>query len=130
MVASIYTTVVVAVERYYAVTRPISAFVDDSGGKWEKVLVFIIPVLIFSIIFNLPTFFEFRVETMSTPPATCIDPVKEINIRMVNKSGKSKRIEFFYYTQNLDVLNLEVFHNHILFSRRSFGHFTKYEQIS
>ena len=129
MVASIYTTVVVAVERYYAVTRPISAFVDDSGGKWKKVLVFIIPVLIFSIIFNLPTFFEFRVETMSTPPATCIDPVKEINISMVNKSGESKRIDFSIIHKN-DVLNLELFHNHILFSRRSFGHFTKYEQTS
>ena len=90
MVASIYTTVVVAVERYYAVTRPISAFVDDSGGKWKKVLVFIIPVLIFSIIFNLPTFFEFRVETMIAPPATCIIPVKEINVSMVNTSGKWK----------------------------------------
>ena len=39
MVASIYTTVVVAVERYHAVTRPLSAFVDDGGGKWKKVLV-------------------------------------------------------------------------------------------
>ena len=36
MVASIYTTVIVAIERYYAVTRPISAFVDDGGGKWKK----------------------------------------------------------------------------------------------
>ena len=71
MVASIYTTVVVAMERYYAVTRPISAFVDDGGGKWKKVLIFVIPVLIFSIIFNIPTFFEFRVQMTSQPPETC-----------------------------------------------------------
>ena len=71
MVASIYTTVVVAVERYHAVTRPLSAFVDDSGGKWKKVLVFIVPVLLFSFVFNIPTFFEFRVETKDTPPGHC-----------------------------------------------------------
>ena len=71
MVASIYTTVVVAVERYYAVTRPISAFVDDGHGKWKKVLVFVTPVLVFSILFNIPTFFEFRVETINFLPETC-----------------------------------------------------------
>ena len=71
MVASIYTTVVVAIERYYAVTRPISAFVDDGHGKWKKVIVFIAPVLVFSVIFNIPTFFEFRVEIIDTPPPNC-----------------------------------------------------------
>ena len=78
MVASIYTTVVVALERYYAVTRPISAFVDDGGGKWRKVLAFIIPVLVFSIIFNIPTFFEFRVETINTPPGMCATSQNEL----------------------------------------------------
>ena len=62
---------VVAVERYHAVTRPLSAFVDDSGGKWKKVLVFIVPVLLFSFVFNIPTFFEFVVETKDTPPGHC-----------------------------------------------------------
>ena len=61
MVASIYITVVVAVERYLAVSRPISAFVDDGHGKWKKVLAFAVPVLLFSVIFNIPTFFEFYV---------------------------------------------------------------------
>jgi hypothetical protein len=61
----------VAIERYYAVTRPISAFVDDGHGKWKKVIAFIAPVLVFSVIFNIPTFFEFRVEIINTPPASC-----------------------------------------------------------
>ena len=78
MVASIYATVVVAVERYLAVTRPISAFVDDGHGKWKKVLQFIVPVLVFSIIFNIPTFFEFCVETINVPPPSCANTDMEM----------------------------------------------------
>ena len=88
MVASIYTTVVVAVERYYAVTRPISAFVDDGGGKWKKVLVFFTPVLIFSIIFNIPTFFEFRVQMTSMPPETCVSSDELSSQNMFNAIGR------------------------------------------
>lgn len=77
MVASIYTTVVVAVERYYAVTSPISAFVDDGHAKWKKVLAFIAPVLVFSVIFNIPTFFEFRVETINMPQPSCANTQEE-----------------------------------------------------
>ena len=88
MVASIYTTVIVAIERYYAVTRPISAFVDDGGGKWKKVLIFIIPVLIISIVFNIPTFFEFRVQTTSMPPETCVSHANVENQSLFDVEGR------------------------------------------
>jgi hypothetical protein len=72
MVASIYLTVVVAVERYLAVSRPVSVFMGDAEGRrWGKVFNFVMPVVIFSVLFNLPTFFEFSVIDR---PATEIAP--------------------------------------------------------
>ena len=59
MMASIYATVIVAFERYFAVSRPISAFVNDGNGSWKKVLTYITPMVIFTILFNMPKFFEF-----------------------------------------------------------------------
>ena len=69
MVASIYTTVVVALERYTAVSKPFDAYalsasafssVDDERRiLFRRVLA---PVLAFSMAFNLPTFFEFYVD--------------------------------------------------------------------
>ena len=62
MLASIYTTMVVALERYFAVSKPISAFMDDgSGQKWWRVLSYIAPVFLFAVVFNLPTYFEIYV---------------------------------------------------------------------
>ncbi len=68
MVASIYTTVVVALERYIAVSRPIDTFVVGGGGEsdgtaaaWRKVLLYVGPAIAFSVGFNIPTFFEFCV---------------------------------------------------------------------
>lgn len=62
MVASIYITIVVAAERYFAVTRPISAYVEDTHRGWKRVAAFVVPVLVFAILFNIPTFFEFHLE--------------------------------------------------------------------
>ncbi len=61
MVCSIYLTVIIAVERYLAVSRPLSSFVEDGNRRWRKVFVFVFPVVAFSILFNLPTFFEFYI---------------------------------------------------------------------
>ena len=69
MVASIYMTVVIALERYIAVSRPISAYVGGGGGgdsgetmaAWLKVLKYAGPVLLFSVAINISTFFEFFV---------------------------------------------------------------------
>ena len=63
MLASIYITVVLALERYFAVSKPISTFVNCQGRVGKKVLIYTVPVLLFSIIFNLPKFFEFYIKT-------------------------------------------------------------------
>ncbi len=65
MVASIYLIIVVALERYIAVSKPLTSFVgDQEGHRWRKVFNYVIPVTIFSVLFNLPTFFEFYIETV------------------------------------------------------------------
>ena len=56
-----YITVVLALERYRAVWRPIEYHntVNSSPNPWRRVtLEYIIPVVLGSIVFNLPKFFE------------------------------------------------------------------------
>ncbi len=66
MVASIYLTVVIAMERYRAVSKPLTSFIGDAeGGRWRRVFAYVGPVLVFSVMFNLPTFFEFYAEDVS-----------------------------------------------------------------
>ena len=62
MMASIYATIVVALGRYLAVAKPISTMVQSGKGKWKTVLIYLVPVLIFSVLFKLPIFFEFYTE--------------------------------------------------------------------
>ena len=63
MCCSTYITVVLALERYRAVWRPIEYHnnVNSSPHPWRRVFKsYIVPVVIFSILFNLPKFFETR----------------------------------------------------------------------
>ena len=59
MMASIYTTIVVAFGRYLAVSKPITTMVNNVQGGWKAVIKYVLPVIVFSIIFKLPIFFEF-----------------------------------------------------------------------
>ena len=57
-----YTTVVLAFNRYSAVSQPLHVYVNTATGITKRVLINIILVLIFAFMFNLPKFFEFYVE--------------------------------------------------------------------
>ena len=59
IIASIYTTVVIAVERYLAVSKPICAFIQNSRQNWKQVLTIISPALLISFFLTFPTVFEF-----------------------------------------------------------------------
>jgi len=59
MMASTYTTIVVALGRYLAVSKPISTMVNNVKGSWKTVMKYVLPVVVFSIIFKFPIFFEF-----------------------------------------------------------------------
>ena len=70
MVASIYTTVVVALGRYLAVSKPISTMVKSGKGNWKNVIAYVLPVIGLSTVFKLPIFFEFYTEWSSD---VCMD---------------------------------------------------------
>ena len=56
-------TVVLAVERFIAVTRPIEYHVNvTSSGQspWRRVSAYMVPTVLFSIAFNVPKFFEIK----------------------------------------------------------------------
>ena len=56
-------TVVLAVERFIAVTRPIEYHVNvTSSGQspWRRVSAYMVPTILFSIAFNVPKFFEIK----------------------------------------------------------------------
>lgn len=56
-------TVVLALERYLAITKPIEYHNTIQGtNPWRRVLSYIIPVVIVSTLFNIPKFFEITIE--------------------------------------------------------------------
>jgi len=58
---SIYMTVILAMERYRAVSKPIDYHtIIVSGKQWQRVFRYVIPVVFFSLIFNMPKFFELK----------------------------------------------------------------------
>ena len=69
IVASIFTTVVLAFERYLAVSKPIEYHNATLGiNPWRRVMNYIIPVVLFSIIFNIPKFFEIKIQEYPDNP--------------------------------------------------------------
>lgn len=69
MCCSIYMTLVLTFERYLAVARPIAhrnRSIGSSEGK--RVLKYVSPVIFFSIIFHIPTFFAFMLQTAEVAP--------------------------------------------------------------
>lgn len=70
IIASMYTTVVIALERYLAVSKPVMTFVGRDEDTWKKLLIRIIPVIILSLILSLPMSFEFFIDNACS---LCLD---------------------------------------------------------
>ena len=72
MLCSIYMTIVLALERYLALNKPIKYHYrskhfgarKSSGGK--RILNYILPVIIFAVIYCIPLFFVFTIKTFPT----------------------------------------------------------------
>jgi len=59
IVSSIFTTVVLALERCLAVAKPIEYHNAIQGANpWRRVMNYIVPVIIISVVFNTPKYFE------------------------------------------------------------------------
>ena len=59
VITSMYTTVVIALERYLAVSKPIMAFVERDEKTWKKVICMLGPVIFVSFLLAVPLCFEF-----------------------------------------------------------------------
>ena len=59
IITSMYTTVVIAIERYIAVSNPIIAFGERDEKNWRKVFCMLGPVMCVSFLLALPLCFEF-----------------------------------------------------------------------
>lgn len=61
LTCSIYATVVLATERFMAVSKPVEyhIMVNASGANpWKRVLAYMLPTIAFGILLNFPKFFE------------------------------------------------------------------------
>ena len=61
MNASIFLTMVIALERYLAVSKPLSVFMGETGStrrKWKTVSFYVLPAILMAILVNIPIFFE------------------------------------------------------------------------
>ena len=67
---SIYMTTVLAMERYLAVSKPVEYHNAVNGGRqWTRIVRYVVPVIAFSVAFNIPKFFELQiVEKPDTVP--------------------------------------------------------------
>ena len=62
MTASTYTTFILAMERYFAVSKPISVFASNAELGCKRVLRYIGPMVLFVTTFFIPLLFTFKTE--------------------------------------------------------------------
>lgn len=66
MCCIIYMTVILAFHRYRSITKPLNVRMRNQSSSREtctRVLKFVIPVILFSVAFKIPSFFEIDTET-------------------------------------------------------------------
>ena len=70
----IYLTVVLALERYRAVWRPVEYHNNVNGvNPWHRVFQYLVPVVVFSVAFGMPKFFEAVVEERTVTRERVVD---------------------------------------------------------
>lgn len=99
-VCSVYQTVLLAVQRYLAISRPTEYYITQSvasavGSDWKIALKSTVPVIVFSVIFNLPKFFEWDIEesTWSNPETN----LTELKIRILPTDLRLNDDYVYYY---------------------------------
>lgn len=75
---SIFMTVVLAKERYKAISNPIDYHaIIVSGRQWQRAFRYILPALFASVAFNLPKFFELQTKYIKAPDNVTIERVSK-----------------------------------------------------
>ena len=92
LVLSIYMTVTLAMERYRAISKPIDYHtIIVSGKQWERVFHYVVPVVIFSVLFNMPKFFELTAES---------------NVRTIGNGTNVSYVSIFFSCRYIAVVQL------------------------
>ncbi|TRY70678.1 hypothetical protein TCAL_05430 [Tigriopus californicus] len=110
LTGSIYMTVVLAFERYLAVSHPISYHNSvNSGPHWIRITRYVLPVLIFSVLFNLPKFFELHAYESASQRTVLLGNGSLVNQTLLNVqiAPTSLRLNedyIFYYQNNARLL--------------------------
>eukprot|EP00095_Tigriopus_kingsejongensis_P009500 maker-scaffold1595_size34508-snap-gene-0.9 protein:Tk09500 transcript:maker-scaffold1595_size34508-snap-gene-0.9-mRNA-1 annotation:"mitogen-activated protein kinase kinase kinase 1-like" len=110
LTCSIYMTVVLAFERYLAVAHPVSYHLSvNDGRQWARITRYVLPVVIFSTLFNIPKFFELRAEEVESHSSLELS-----NGTWFNQTHSTVRIQptrlrldqdyIFYYQNNARLL--------------------------
>ena len=93
MMASIYTTIIISLERYVAVSKPMNSYVgyfEIVQGEWKNALLYTMPTALFSVLFSLPKYFEFSIKSY-----------KEL-CRITSNNGMETGTEFYSYFEKFN----------------------------
>ena len=103
IIASMYTTVVIALERYLAVSKPIMTFIGRDEDTWKKLSFRIIPVLLISLILSLPMSFEFFVDNACF---LCLD--NQLKDHPSKEACQNSHIEIRCESNSISCVNSEI----------------------
>ena len=117
MLSSILMTVALSMERYMAVVHPAEHYGRCTGDVRRRHFYYVFSVLSFSLIYNLPKFFDFRVNTVER--CVVVNMTTNVNITNYNNSLASQqqcvtmyvliatkiRFNYFYVLWYINILN-------------------------
>ena len=98
---SIYATVALALERYLAMHNPI-AYRRNSITKSDRkrLLKYLIPIILFSLIFTIPLFMAFKIESRNVTKTTTINETSQI-VRCIKPTRLRNNKEFILWYMNV-----------------------------
>lgn len=113
LLCSTLTTVVLAVERYLAVTKPVEYHImtsSQAANPWLRVWKYMLPTIAFSLLFNLPKFFELELHDTSEVEEA-LDPLTNetfsVNVtttRMLPTDLRLNELYAFFYVNVASLL--------------------------
>ena len=110
MCISIYMTVGLSYERYTSIVRPYLQLTRQKTKNFPQLLLYIGPIFACSVLFNLPKYFELKIENTATlcPEITPDETIKISCTRLSNIFPTELRNNRFYVLWYVNVSNLIV----------------------
>ena len=108
LVCSMYITVALALERYQAVWKPVEYHIKTKGvNPWTRVILYyVLPVILFSALLNIPKWFEIKLEVYSQ--STLVNNSFNGSINLTIAEPTDLRINHIYVVWWANVVTLTV----------------------